>query len=152
MNVQSTCCKNEASRTVQLSVLLGMMILSSLIAGCAVAPPPPFVPKAQVVKSVVHCNDYTGHTPGNTPWAMGGKCTCTPTDELMAKLHAEGSCTSMSTAMLKDLYASKGIRLAGPGHMRCNGLCTAGPHVVLGGKCMCPPTPGTESFEKIVSP
>ena len=50
-----------------------------------------------------------------------------------------------------DQYEKAGIVLACPGHMHCNGLCKAGPHVVLGGKCMCPPTPGTDYYEKVVT-
>jgi len=124
--------------------------LLALLAGCE-TPPPPFVPKLLLAPPVVYCNDHTGHRPGAQPWILGGTCTCTPTEELMNRLHADGFCAGMTADDLRAKYEAAGIRLAGPGHRRCNGICDAGPHVVLGGKCMCPPTPGTEYYERIVS-
>jgi hypothetical protein len=100
---------------------------------------------------VSFCNDYTGHVAGNQPFVLGGKCCCTPTDELMEKLHREGICPNMSSAELRARYEQAGIALRSEGHQHCNGRCSKGPHVVLGGKCMCPPTPGTPQYEMIVS-
>lgn len=135
-------------RASSLLWIAGALILAT--SGCA-KPPNPFVPKAAVPPPVVYCNDYTGHIPGNEPFVMGGKCCCTPTDELMDKLHQEGHCTDMNTADLRARYEDACIALRGPGHQRCNGQCRKGPHVVLGGKCMCPPTPGTAEYERAVN-
>lgn len=131
----------------RLLVLAGLLAFAAI--GCE-KPPGPFVPRSAVAPEVIYCNDYTGHKPGSKPFVMGGTCCCTPTDELMAKLHADGFCAGMSADDLKEAYAKAGIVLAGPGHRHCNGLCDAGPHVVLGGKCMCPPTPGTEYAEQVI--
>ena len=128
--------------------LVLLSVLAFLPVGCE-TPPGPFVPKAAVAPEVIHCNDYTGHKAGAKPFVMGGSCCCTPTEELMAKLHADGLCTGMTADDLKAEYEKQGIVLAGPGHQRCNGLCAAGPHVVLGGKCMCPPSPGTDYYEQV---
>lgn len=126
------------------------VIMSGFPIGCEV-PPPPYVPKGLIAPKVVCCNDHTGHKPGAKPWIMDGTCTCTPSEELIGKLHADGFCTGMTAGDLGAMYEKAGIKLRGEGHMWCNGMCDAGPHVVLGGKCMCPPTPGTEYYERVVS-
>ena len=126
------------------------VLLAVMISGCVVLPEP-YVPKAGLVPKTVYCNDHTGHLPGATPWILGGNCTCTPTEELMAKLHADDICTGIGAESLQAEYRAKGIALRGATHNWCNGMCPAGPHVVLGGKCMCPPTPGTQYYEKIVT-
>jgi hypothetical protein len=127
---------------------LFLVLCLGMVAGCA--KPHPFVPKAAMPPPIVYCNDYTGHMPRHQPFVLGGSCCCTPTDELLAQLHKEGSCAGMNTADLRARYADAGIALRGDGHERCNGLCAKGPHVVLGGKCMCPPTPGTAEYERVV--
>lgn len=135
----------------QRSEILVLVAVLALVALCGCeAPPGPFVPKAAVAPEVVYCNDHTGHKAGSKPFVMGGCCCCTPTPELMPKLQADGFCAGMTAEDLREEYAKVGIVLAGAGHERCNGLCEAGPHVVLGGKCMCPPTPGTEYAEQVV--
>ncbi len=134
-------------RASSLLLVVGLLAVAS---GCAKLPRP-FVPKAAVPPPVVYCNDYIGHVPGNKPFLLGGKCCCTPTDELMQKLHKDGICTNMSSAELRACYEQAGIAVRRSGHDRCNGLCAKGPHVALGGKCMCPPTPGTAQYEMIVS-
>jgi hypothetical protein len=118
-------------------------------AGCEKLPEP-YVPKSATPPPIQYCNDYTGHLPGSKPFAMGGACCCTPSEELMQKLHKDGFCSGMTADQLAKLYEDQGIRLRGPGHMHCDGLCPAGPHVVLGGKCLCPPTPGTDYYERVV--
>lgn len=130
-------------------ILFALCLTVAVIAGCQ-APPPPYVAR-QACTQVVYCNDYTGHKPGSKPWIMGGTCCCTPSDELMAQLHRDGFCLDMTAEQLADAYRAKGIALRGKGHEHCNGLCVHGPHVVLGGKCMCPPTPGTEYYDRVVS-
>ena len=142
--------KKMFRRILPLCAIFAITITLIVPIGCQ-TPPPPYVPKALIAPELIHCNDYTGHKPGSKPWVMGGTCTCTPTPELMNKLHADGFCLGMDTEQLRQLYENKGIKLRGPGHLRCNGLCDHGPHVVLGGKCMCPPTPGTEYYEKVIT-
>jgi hypothetical protein len=127
-----------------------VVILVAMIAGCETAPGP-FVPKARISPQVVYCNDNTGHNAGSKPWVMGGTCCCTPSDALMDQLHKDGFCQGMNADDLTARYKAAGIALKGPGHQYCNGLCDHGPHVVLGGKCMCPPTPGTEYYEKVTT-
>jgi len=133
-----------------LAILVGVIGVN-MLAGCDGPPPQPFVPKASVAPEVVYCNDHTGHKTGNEPWIMGGKCTCTPSEGLMQQLHADGFCKEMTAADLRKMYEKKGVKLRQAGHMWCNGYCSAGKHVVLGGNCMCPPTPGTEYYEQIVT-
>jgi len=130
--------------------LSGVLVGLALLAGCETIPQP-YVPKPSTPPAVAHCNDYTGHLKGATPWALGGGCTCTPSPTLMAKLHADGICPELDEAGLRKLYLDKGIVLRGPKHRYCNGMCSAGPHVVLGGRCMAPPTPGTERAEIIIT-
>ena len=127
-----------------------LMLLTAMIASCE-QPPGPFVPKAAVSPEVVYCNDNTGHKAGSKPWIMGGTCCCTPSPALMDQLHKDGFCAGMSSDDLAAKYTSAGITLKGPGHQWCNGMCDHGPHVVLGGRCMCPPTPGTEYYEKVIT-
>jgi hypothetical protein len=126
-------------------------ILLCLCAGCAaVKPPPPYVPAHREQPRMVHCFDGLPHIAGSTPWILGGACCCTPSDELMGKLHADGQCVDLDTEALIALYHEKGIQLA-TDHTGCNNLCAQGPHVVKGGKCMVPPTPGTRNYEEVVT-
>ena len=133
-----------------LAILVGITVVNMQI-GCDGPPPQPFVPKASAAPEIIYCNDHTGHKPGNQPWVMGGKCTCTPSESLMQQLNADGFCKGMTADDLREMYEQKGFRLRQTGHMWCNGYCSAGKHVVLGGNCMCPPTPGTEYYEQIVT-
>ena len=118
--------------------------------GCE-KPPQPFVPKAYIAPEVVYCNDHTGHKSGSKPWIMGGTCCCTPSEELIAKLQADGFCIGMTASDLRAKYVNAGILLRQEGHNWCTGMCEGGRHVVLGGKCMSPPTPGTEYSEIVVT-
>jgi len=133
------------------SSLIALLVsaAAAVLAGCE-SPPPPFVPKSAVPPAVTYCCDYTGHKAGSQPWIMGGTCCCTPSDELMRQLHRDGFCVGQTADDLRARYAQAGIHLRGPKHEHCGGLCAAGPHVVLGGKCMCPPTPGTETYEQVI--
>lgn len=127
-----------------------LLTLGAMIAGCE-RPPGPYVPKARVSPDVVYCNDHTGHKQSSQPWVMGGSCCCTPSDALMDQLHKDGFCQGMTAEDLAAQYKAAGIAIYGPGHDHCNGLCDRGPHVVLGGKCMCPPTPGTGYYETVIT-
>ena len=125
------------------------MALVSAVVGCLEAPPP-YVPAYRDKPALAHCFDGVPHIRGSKPWVLGGSCCCTPSDELMAKYHADGVCLDLDTEELLALYQEKGIRLA-TDHQRCNNLCAYGPHVTKGGKCMVPPTPGTRNYEEVVT-
>ncbi|MFH0980856.1 MAG: hypothetical protein V2A79_04885 [Planctomycetota bacterium] len=125
------------------------LIVAGLMAGC-VKPPPPYVPAYPARPAQAHCFDGVPHLPGSTPIILGGACCCTPNDELMAKLHADGVCLDLDTEGLIGLYHNSGVQLA-TDHQRCNNLCEYGPHVVLGGKCLVPPVPGTRNYEEVVT-
>lgn len=118
--------------------------------GCAAKPPPPYVPAHRDQPAMAHCFDGLPHMDGSLPWILGGSCCCTPSEQLMAKLHADGLCQGMDAQALIALYHEKGIQLA-TDHAGCNNLCQHGPHVVKGGKCMVPPTPGTRNYEEVVT-
>lgn len=126
------------------------LLLMIVVSGCAQLPRP-YVPKGRIAPEIVYCNDHTGHKAGSKPWVLDGTCCCTPDDKLMARLHADGFCLGMDAEELRRLYREEEIKLRGPDHQWCNGFCESGPHVVLGGKCMCPPTPGTTYYERIVA-
>jgi hypothetical protein len=120
------------------------------LVGC-ITPPPPYVPvQSGDPPPVAHCIDGVPHIAGAEPWVFGGKCCCTPSIQLMQKLHADNKCVDMDATALADKYHESGIQLA-LDHKRCNNLCEHGPHVVKGGKCMAPPTPGTWNYEEVVS-
>ena len=150
MHLTRSTILDAALGTERCLAIFVAVILAGITISCE-APPTPFVPKSLAPPGIVHCNDYTGHKGGTKPWIMGGTCTCTPSKELMERLHADGFCIGMSEADLRAKYQQAGINLRRPGHMRCNGLGEGGLHVVLGGKCMCPPTPGTEYYENVVT-
>jgi len=126
-----------------------VLSLCAALVGCE-QPPEPYVPKSSTAPAVVYCNDNTGYRPGAKPIVMGGTCCCTPNDELMERLHRDGHCVGMTAEDLAQQYRQAGFALKGPGHQRCNGLCPQGPHATLGGKCLCPPTPGTDYYEKVI--
>lgn len=97
------------------------------------------------------CFDAVGHTPGTRPFVFGGTCCCTPTAALLAQYHRDGFCKEYKTAeALRAEYVRRGIALEDPGHRLCNGLCPWGPHITLGGHCMASPTPGTETYERVL--
>lgn len=110
----------------------------------------PFRVKDETPPKVVYCNDYTGHLPGTKPFILGGTCCCTPTEALLEAYHRDGFLLDYDVSMLKALYESHGIKTAGD-HRDCNNCCPWGPHLIQGGKCMVPPTPGTQHYEEIVT-
>ncbi len=120
------------------------------IAGCQ-KPPQPYVSKATAPVKLKHCNDYTGHKTGTQPWATGGTCCCTPSPQLMDKLHADGFCRNMDADALETTYKSKGIILRGGKPVFSNGMGPSGDHVVLGGNSLIPPTPGTTYYERVIT-
>ena len=55
-----------------------------------------------------------------------------------------------SVDALRSAYAARGIATVEQ-HERCNNLCRSGPHVVKGGRCLVPPTPGTLNHEEVIT-
>jgi len=132
------------------AAILCSAFLALAFLGCAEAPPGPYVPKP-LSSAIVYCNDNTGHLAGAKPWIEGGNCCCTPTEAMLATWQKDGACTGQTLDQVVQRYRDAGLRLNEPGHLRCNGVCPAGPHVVLGGKCLCPPTPGTEYYDRVMT-
>lgn len=127
---------------------LGLLWVSFLLDGCATPTQVPYVAKPTSMPAPAYCFDSVGHIPGSKPFILGGTCCCTPTKELMDKYHADGLLLDMQLKDLLSLYESAGIKTA-LDHHGCNNLCQWGPHVIKGGKCMAPPTPGTFNFEEV---
>ena len=126
-----------------------------VLAGCPAQSRPEtpmraFRPKSEKPPEVVYCNDHTGHIAGSTPFVLGGTCCCTPTQELVDAYHRDGLLGDYDLARLKGLYHGLDIKTADD-HRDCNNRCAWGPHVLQGGKCMVPPTPGTQHFEEIIT-
>jgi hypothetical protein len=68
---------------LQLAATGGAVVV---LGNCA-APPPPFVPIRYKELTIAHCFDGVPHQPGRKPWALGGTCCCTPSDELTEAYH-----------------------------------------------------------------
>ena len=136
--------------------LLGLIFL----AGCALpideswrsTPRLPYrtVPPPTSPPPFVHCNDRTGHTAGTTPWIFGGTCLCNPSVEVLADYQASGILSTWAVSTLDVFYAIRGITTL-RNHQNCNNLCDNGPHLLKGGRCLVPPTPGTLNWEEIVT-
>jgi len=120
-------------------------------AGCGGPPyrPLPYVPKAPMTPNPLVCHDAIGHVKANKPWILGGNCCCTPTPENY-KLHVTHGTIprSMSYEQYLALYKQRDI-VTDLDHKGCGNLCDHGPHVVLGGRCMATPTPGTAMYEHV---
>ncbi|HUU83595.1 MAG TPA: hypothetical protein VM243_08835 [Phycisphaerae bacterium] len=126
--------------------MLGALVV---LGGC-IQPPPPYVPAYTERPDMAYCFDGVPHIPESKPWALGGRCCCTPSEELMEKLHADGVCVELDVEGLIALYREQEIQL-GINHSGCNNLCEYGPHVTKGGKCMAPPTSGTRNYQEVVT-
>ena len=133
-----------------LVVLIGCAALVAA-AGCGAPPyrPLPYVPKAPMTPNPLVCHDAIGHIKANKPWILGGNCCCTPTPENY-KLHVKHGTIprSMSYEQYLALYKQRDI-VTDLDHKGCGNLCDHGPHVVLGGRCMATPTPGTAMYEQV---
>lgn len=124
--------------------------LAVLAAGCVPKYRPlPYIPKPVQPPAPLICHDRIGHIKGNKPWIMGGNCCCTPT-RTNYELHvAQGTIDrSVTYEQYLAMYKAKNI-VTGLDHKGCGNFCAEGPHVVLGGRCMAPPTPGTWMFERV---
>ena len=123
-----------------------------LVGGAACEPkykPLPYMPKAATPGSVLVCHDAVGHVAGNKPWVLGGNCCCTPTEANFALHTAQGTVDKATTyEQYRALYQEKGVA-TDLDHKACGNVCPKGPHVVLGGKCMATPTPGTWMYERV---
>jgi hypothetical protein len=108
-------------------------------AGGASGPPP-----------IVHCFDGVPHVRGSTPFVLGGSCAHSPTAETLGWYHRDGLLKDYDLDRLKRLYADRGIKTIHD-HKECNNYCPWGPHLVKGGTCMVPPTPGTKNYEEVLS-
>jgi hypothetical protein len=121
-----------------------------LAAGCGPSYKPiPYMPKAAQAPQPLACHDAIGHIDGNKPWVLGGNCCCTPTQANFEMHQAKGTVDKgMSYDAYLALYKAKGV-VTGLDHKGCGNLCARGPHVLVGGKCMATPTPGTWTYERI---
>lgn len=133
-------------------------LAACLAAGCAVEQPwrgtfvypDRIVPPPETPPPLVHCTDSVGHLRGTFPYIFGGTCCCNPTVELMASYQSDGYLADWSPDALRAAYQRRGIATL-KDHQQCNNLCPQGPHVVKGGRCLVPPTPGTLNHEQVLS-
>ncbi len=128
-----------------------VLILVTLgILGCA----PKVMPKRDVTPPPVqYCHDGIGHIPGYKPWILGGRCCCTPTEEMFAVYMDEGTVPdTMTYGEFLSLFSDRGIITDLDVEFRgSNCRCEQGPHVVFGGNCMVTPTPGTLVYEEVTA-
>jgi hypothetical protein len=117
--------------------------------GCA-TPESPYKPKSSTPPARKYCFDSIGHVRGSKPWILGGTCCCTPSRDLLGQYQDDGFCGGMTLEELINVYQDRGI-ITGLDHQGCNNACRWGPHVLKGGKCMVPPSPGTRNFEEIAT-
>ncbi len=111
--------------------------------------PLPYVSKAAMPQKPLVCHDAIGHIQGNKPWILGGNCCCTPTRENYELHVKQGTIDrSMSYEQYLARYKQRDI-VTDLDHKGCGNLCDHGPHVVLGGRCMATPTPGTAIYEQV---
>ena len=99
---------------------------------------------------IVHCFDGVPHIKGSLPFILGGTCVHSPTPEVLSWYHRDGLLLDYDWERLKALYADRGIKTIYD-HKGCNNYCPWGPHLVKGGHCMVPPTPGTRNYEEVLS-
>lgn len=98
---------------------------------------------------VQYCCDAVGHVKGATPFWLGGRCCCNPSAALIARYHEDGLLLDYDLAKLMEAARAHGIH-GNEEHSWCNNMCTWGPHLVHGGKCMAVPTPGTKNYEDVI--
>ena len=122
-----------------------------LAAGCGGPSykPLPYMPKAAMAPQPLACHDAIGHIAGNKPWVLGGTCCCTPTQANFALHQAQGTVDKgLAYEAYVALFKAKGVT-TDLDHKNCGNLCDHGPHVLVGGKCMATPTPGTWIYERV---
>jgi hypothetical protein len=133
---------------------LGAVVSTMLMAGCvasqSVSQRQVFYPKPETPPAISYCFDTVGHVSGAKPFLLGGNCVCTPTAAVLKDYQAHGYFSGLSLDELIQMYRERGIQTA-LDHQGCNNLCQWGPHLVKGGSCMVPPTPGTTNYEEVIS-
>lgn len=122
----------------------------AVAAGCGPTYRPlPYISKAAQAPQPLACHDGIGHIQGNKPWILGGNCCCTPTPANFELHQAQGTIDkSITYEAYLALYKQKGVT-TDLDHKGCGNLCDHGPHVLLGGRCMATPTPGTWLYERV---
>jgi hypothetical protein len=123
-----------------------------VLAGCAQIQKQPrkeVIQKSITAPPPVACCSATGHIPTNIPYILGGNCFCTPSRSLVEAMHAAGFYLDVDYDSLVQMYKNAGIT-TDLDHKGCNNLCSHGPHVAFGGKCMATPTPGTRNYERVL--
>ncbi|MFN0059371.1 MAG: hypothetical protein ACKVX7_13025 [Planctomycetota bacterium] len=100
--------------------------------------------------TIRYCFDTVGHQIGNFPFIYGGTCVCTPTPALIDAYQRDGYLLGYTAEALLAIYGQRRIATT-VAHRGCNNLCDRGPHVVKGGRCLVPPTPGTLNYEEVLS-
>lgn len=111
----------------------------------------PYVSKNLTPPPIKYCITPIGHKRGSKPFIYGGTCACTPTPKLMRQYHRDGYLKKMSYQGLVAEYKKRGIVLEHDGGWKCNNICPSGPHLVFGGKCMVPPTIGSQNYENVIT-
>lgn len=138
-------------RSRRIFAFASISILIALLgAGCA----PKVLPKRDVnPPELMYCHDGVGHIRGYSPWILGGRCCCTPTEEMFGIYQNEETVPdTMTYEEFLNLFKDKGIITDLDVEYRgSNCRCEYGPHVVFGGKCMITPTPGTLEYEEVTA-
>ena len=135
------------SAKIVYAVCMSIVTLT-IMTGCAKKP---FLAKSLTPPPIIYCFDTIGHIAGNKPYILGGTCLCTPNHKNVCIWQADGYFTGMSSDAVRQLYLDKGYKLSDDQHRSCNNCCEFGPHVVEGGSCFVPPTPGTPHYEAIAT-
>ncbi|MFQ5653252.1 MAG: hypothetical protein ACE5GW_00800 [Planctomycetota bacterium] len=139
---------------------LALLLFTGVLAGCSVpedrtwrhTPPHPdrLYPPPESPPPIGICTDAIGHQPGSRPFIFGGTCCCNPTVELLDAYHRQGILEGWTVDALRSAYGTRGIATL-EDHRDCNNLCRFGPHLVKGGRCLVPPTPGTLNHEEVIA-
>jgi hypothetical protein len=137
------------SRTYAIGVAMKTAVAVALAALIGCAPAVVSVDKPMEAPPVVACCSAGGHNPDNIPFILGGKCYCTPSQEVVEAMHAKGLHLDVDYKKLVQMYKDAGIT-TDLDHRGCNNLCKNGPHVAFGGKCMATPTLGTKNYERVM--
>lgn len=132
-----------------VAATLCLLLLAGLLVSCQSYKPLPYRPKSAVAPEPQACHDAIGHVEGNRPFVLGGTCCCTP-DEDNYRLHVQQGTMEpdMDYAAYTAAVKQKNI-VTDLDHTGCGNLCEYGPHVLLGGRCMATPTPGTPMYEQV---
>jgi len=151
LKMMKLCGKLLKPRSL-LACLLTVSLVGPLM-GCAPKPGAfvftPYSAKSLPAPEVKYCFDTIGHKRGTYPFILGGTCCCTPTQKLLDIYHEDGFLLDYDLERLLAEYRKRGIVIRHKDNRMCNNCCDKGPHIVFGGHCMVPPTPGTANFERV---